>query len=596
MSKIKNVLIIILFLLTSFFGLQAEDEPNSEVADLYYQLGVRAFESGDFEKAAGKLEKAVKNDSNHAEAYYQLGLTCEKLGRPGQVLGAYRQCLSILARRDSLSSNQKKIKKIVAQAVKNLDTVSGDLEELKKKYAARLTELANKYRERDLTRFAELAIKRSLVFDPENKTTRETAVKMGMLVGGIGFDPESFFAGKVKSSSKNKIGLVYPFSKRPIKESTDWVAQRRNAQINILGRDGGINYVGSVSRVYWHKAVFNAKKKLTLRLDFPDPEKEILTHFGGLVFLTDPEKKNGYVVIFTLQLQSGPRAPKQQFGIIWAVEAFKIKERDDSRDPIQVFEEKLFSVSFDDQPVTIVLQGKSIKVTSGRTKVFSFSTAKYLKSPVVNVGLASTRWEGLSYIDLSLNGTLSEQWVADMEKSGPTTETLANILREPITISREAERLLADGFTAIKQGNPRGATEIFNRVADLEPDFPDVYNANGAAYIQLNDFDRALEEFTKAIKLNPEYFEAYRNRASVWMLRKKYKEAISDCSRAIALAGPGGASFDLYSLRGLSYYQMRDFEKALPDLERSRELGDKNPGLPGLIRDCKRRSSPRRRR
>ncbi len=80
------------------------------------------------------------------------------------------------------------------------------------------------------------------------------------------------------------------------------------------------------------------------------------------------------------------------------------------------------------------------------------------------------------------------------------------------------------------------------------------------------------------------------------MLRQKYKEAIADCTRAIELVGPNETSFDLYSLRGLSYYQMRDFEKALPDLERSRELGDKNPGLPGLIRDCKRRSSSRRRR
>jgi tetratricopeptide (TPR) repeat protein len=56
--------------------------------------GIRAFDSGNFGDARSSFQAAVKKNPNDADALYNLGMTCEKLGDKGAAEAAYASALT----------------------------------------------------------------------------------------------------------------------------------------------------------------------------------------------------------------------------------------------------------------------------------------------------------------------------------------------------------------------------------------------------------------------------------------------------------------------------------------------------------------------
>ncbi len=78
----------------------APEEPLS-----WYGLGTIQFDSGDYQKAAGSLEKAVALNSNYANALYALGLAYEKLGRTDDALRVLEQVAEANPGNDDVSQH-----------------------------------------------------------------------------------------------------------------------------------------------------------------------------------------------------------------------------------------------------------------------------------------------------------------------------------------------------------------------------------------------------------------------------------------------------------------------------------------------------------
>lgn len=83
-------------------------------------------------------------------------------------------------------------------------------------------------------------------------------------------------------------------------------------------------------------------------------------------------------------------------------------------------------------------------------------------------------------------------------------------------------------------GNYEMATQIYNSVLDIDPDFYfALYNIGYMNLVYLKDFETAIDYFTQSIAINPEYADAYYNRGFAFELlddvdnsRKDYKKTL----------------------------------------------------------------------
>jgi len=96
----------------------------------------------------------------------------------------------------------------------------------------------------------------------------------------------------------------------------------------------------------------------------------------------------------------------------------------------------------------------------------------------------------------------------------------------------------------------------------------ELLNNRGRSYMQLNNYEAALNDYNKAIKLEP-HFAIYRfDRAFLYQENGKNKEAIEDYNVVLKLDPQDCVAM---TNRGEAYYAIGDKEKAKADFEKAKE-------------------------
>jgi tetratricopeptide (TPR) repeat protein len=80
---------------------------------------------------------------------------------------------------------------------------------------------------------------------------------------------------------------------------------------------------------------------------------------------------------------------------------------------------------------------------------------------------------------------------------------------------------IVEACTAIIELNPTGTAQE--------------YQARGAAWYRLGQFDRAIADYTNSIDIDPKYIRAYYNRALAWEANGLYEEALDDLQLFVSL-------------------------------------------------------------
>jgi len=93
---------------------------------------------------------------------------------------------------------------------------------------------------------------------------------------------------------------------------------------------------------------------------------------------------------------------------------------------------------------------------------------------------------------------------------------------------------------------------------------------------RLKQPDRALEDYNAALKIQPDAPLVLTNRAWIYMTRNQYDSAVEDLNRAIELFPPAQAARSRY-YRGLSYLRLRDYTRAMSDLNESLRVEPNTP-------------------
>lgn len=133
--------------------------------------------------------------------------------------------------------------------------------------------------------------------------------------------------------------------------------------------------------------------------------------------------------------------------------------------------------------------------------------------------------------------------------------------------------LLDDYDAALKDANQ--AINLDNRIVDA-------YHVRGLINLDTGEFDQAIADFFEAIKLVPDlaaaynrrsmapnFIDVYYNRGLVNYDRGAYQDALSDFDLVIEQYPEFGVA---YIKRGATYGELREYDKAIADIERALKL------------------------
>lgn len=106
--------------------------------------------------------------------------------------------------------------------------------------------------------------------------------------------------------------------------------------------------------------------------------------------------------------------------------------------------------------------------------------------------------------------------------------------------SQEYQLMLMLGYTLHEQGRSQEAAIIFEGLISLDPRYAYCHSALGAAYLRLEQDEKALTHLNMALQLDGRDISAYINRAELMMKQKNYKQAQADLEMAIKVGSTLG--------------------------------------------------------
>lgn len=170
-----------------------------------------------------------------------------------------------------------------------------------------------------------------------------------------------------------------------------------------------------------------------------------------------------------------------------------------------------------------------------------------------------------------------------------------------VTQASEEENWVETGMKAVRANHLQEALESFRQAKTINPNFAPAFVGEAQVLTLQNAWDEALAVLNRAIQLAPEFGIAYHNRGVLKYYKKQYLEAHADLRKAIRLgetveqdllfqvwgaAFPGDAAQlmteqikaspldgDAYLNRGIAYFYQNNYQAALDDWKKAKELG-----------------------
>lgn len=139
----------------------------------------------------------------------------------------------------------------------------------------------------------------------------------------------------------------------------------------------------------------------------------------------------------------------------------------------------------------------------------------------------------------------------------------------------KSSKLLNDGLRKVAKGEFDAAIIKFSKAIEVQPDTLDGYLYRGTAYIDIDQYQRALDDLNYVVQKDPENHTAYYNRSIVWMALGEKDLALADLNRAIELL-PEDAGY--YLFRSIVLSDKKEYDLALDDAAKAIEFGESKMG------------------
>ncbi|MES2411221.1 MAG: tetratricopeptide repeat protein [Bacteroidota bacterium] len=130
------------------------------------------------------------------------------------------------------------------------------------------------------------------------------------------------------------------------------------------------------------------------------------------------------------------------------------------------------------------------------------------------------------------------------------------------------------GFIEQRNGNLDSAIKSYDKVTELDAEYPTAYISRGSAYLDLKQYDKAIDNYTIAIKLSPENEESYAYRGRAFYEIDKVENSKDDFDKAIDLNKDFSYAYSNRAI--LKYTKLNDVAGGCEDLKKAAELGDED--------------------
>ena len=135
--------------------------------------------------------------------------------------------------------------------------------------------------------------------------------------------------------------------------------------------------------------------------------------------------------------------------------------------------------------------------------------------------------------------------------------------------------LLEQGDIYIELKDYNKALNAYNKAIKLYPNDPKCFNYRGYMYLyNTKEYEKAIADFNQCIEIDSAYTNSYGNRANVYLELEDYKKALADFTSAIDLDKDNARR---YEYRAECYIVMEDYTSALKDLDRAIDLVPEDP-------------------
>ena len=115
------------------------------------------------------------------------------------------------------------------------------------------------------------------------------------------------------------------------------------------------------------------------------------------------------------------------------------------------------------------------------------------------------------------------------------------------------------------------AIELLKEAVAIQPEYAAAHASLGAIYGRIGQFDTSIQYLSRALELQPDYVEAHKNLGLSYRAKGRYPRAIEHFEKALELQ-KGRAKFQTYLNVGVTYYDMREHEKAIPYIQKAVHL------------------------
>jgi tetratricopeptide (TPR) repeat protein len=110
-----------------------------------------------------------------------------------------------------------------------------------------------------------------------------------------------------------------------------------------------------------------------------------------------------------------------------------------------------------------------------------------------------------------------------------------------------------------------GCTARIESGRETQRNLASAFNNRGDAYLTKRDYERATQDYDQAIRLRSDFYAPFSGRCAARAYANKgLEEALSDCDEALRL---NSGDADTLGLRGLVYFKMGRYDKAIADCD-----------------------------
>jgi tetratricopeptide (TPR) repeat protein len=99
----------------------------------------------------------------------------------------------------------------------------------------------------------------------------------------------------------------------------------------------------------------------------------------------------------------------------------------------------------------------------------------------------------------------------------------------------DADRLFVEGIAQLNAGQFREGIATFSRVIAIAPEFAEGWNKRATLYFLVGDFERSLRDCDEVMRRNPQHFGALAGYGQIYMQLDDYERAIDYFRRALAV-------------------------------------------------------------